>query len=71
MLVMTGLGISNGPKNNFEVAQPIGVESYYKILRITIPEVMPSIFIGVFMGFGVSFVGLISVEMLGVKTSLE
>lgn len=70
MLVMTGLGISNGRKIILKLRNLLAWKAIIRYFELP-SEVMPSIFIGVFMGFGVSFVGLISVEMLGVKTSLE
>jgi NitT/TauT family transport system permease protein len=42
----------------------------YLILRVAIPAAMPSIFIGLFMGLGASFLTLIVAENVGVKSGL-
>jgi len=68
--VMTSSGIANVDKSYFEVAKTLGGTKNYLIFRIAIPAALPMIFIGLFMGMGVSFSTLIAAEMLGVKAGL-
>jgi NitT/TauT family transport system permease protein len=68
--VMTSSGITNVPNSYFEVAKTLGGNQKYLIFKIAIPAATPMIFIGLFMGLGVSFITLIAAEMLGVKAGL-
>lgn len=68
--VMTSSGIANVQNSYFEVARTLGGGQRYLVFKVAIPAAMPSIFIGLFMGMGTSFVTLIAAEMLGVKAGL-
>ncbi|WP_223068058.1 ABC transporter permease [Paenibacillus caui] len=68
--VMTWTGIANVNKSYFEVAKTLGANEKYLIAKVAIPAAFPSIFTGLFMGTGTSFVTLIVAEMLGVKAGL-
>lgn len=68
--VMTWSGISNINQSFFEAARTLGADEKYLITRVAIPGALPLMFIGLFMGLGVSFVTLIVAEMLGVKAGL-
>lgn len=68
--VMTSSGIANVQNSYFEVARTLGGGQRYMIFKVAVPAAMPSIFIGLFMGMGTSFVTLIAAEMLGVKAGL-
>ena len=68
--VMTSSGINNVQNSYFEVAKTLGGGQRFLIFKVAIPAAMPSIFIGLFMGMGTSFVTLIAAEMLGVKAGL-
>ncbi|MGE5381414.1 MAG: ABC transporter permease [Methylocystaceae bacterium] len=68
--VMTWSGISNINQSFFEAARTLGADEKYLITRVAIPGALPMVFIGLFMGLGVSFVTLIVAEMLGVKAGL-
>ncbi len=68
--VMTSSGISNVQNAYFEVARTLGGGPRYLVLRVAVPAAAPSIFIGLFMGLGTSFLTLIAAEMLGVKAGL-
>jgi len=68
--VMTSSGIANVPNAYFEVAKTLGATQKYLIFRVGIPAASPTIFIGLFMGMGTSFLTLIVAEMLGVKAGL-
>ena len=68
--VMTGSGIANTRRSYLEVAQTLGADKKYLIFRVAVPAALPNIFIGLFMGLGMSFVTLVTAEMLGVKAGL-
>ena len=48
----------------------LGAGRAYLIFRVAIPAALPSIFIGLFMGLGASFLTLIVAETVGVKAGL-
>lgn len=68
--MMTSSGIANVRISHVEVARTLGANTRYLVWRVAIPSAMPSIFIGLFMGLGASFLTLIVAEMLGVKAGL-
>lgn len=68
--VMTSSGISSVRNAYFEVAKTLGADRKYLIFKVAIPAASPTIFIGLFMGLGTSFLTLIVSEMLGVKAGL-
>jgi NitT/TauT family transport system permease protein len=68
--VMTSSGIANVRNAFFEVARTLGAKRTYLIFKVAVPAAASSIFIGLFMGMGTSFVTLIAAEMLGVKAGL-
>jgi NitT/TauT family transport system permease protein len=53
-----------------DVARTLGAKPGFLIYRVAIPAAMPSIFIGLFMGLGTSFLTLINAETVGVKSGL-
>ena len=68
--VMTSNGIANVPNAYFEVARTLGAGRRYLIFKVAVPAAIPMIFIGLFMGIGMSFITLVVSEMLGVKAGL-
>ena len=68
--MLTASGISNTRASYLDVARTLGAGRGYLILRVAIPAAMPSIFIGLFMGLGASFLTLIVAENVGVKSGL-
>jgi NitT/TauT family transport system permease protein len=68
MLTMSGL--SNVPASYFDVARTLGAGRVYLIFRVAIPASLPSIFIGLFMGLGASFLTLYVAETVGVRHGL-
>ena len=68
--MLTASGISNTRASYLDVARTLGAGRGYLILRVAIPAAMPSIFIGLFMGLGASFLTLIVAETVGVKSGL-
>jgi len=68
--MLTASGISNVRVAYLDVARTLGAGRLYLIFRVAIPAAMPSIFIGLFMGLGTSFLTLIVAEGMGVKSGL-
>jgi sulfonate transport system permease protein len=68
--MLTASGISNTRASFLDVARTLGANRAYLIFRVAIPAAMPSIFIGLFMGLGASFLTLIVAETVGVKSGL-
>jgi NitT/TauT family transport system permease protein len=68
--MLTASGISNTRASYLDVARTLGAGRAYLILRVAIPAAMPSIFIGLFMGLGASFLTLVVAESIGVKSGL-
>ncbi|APW59504.1 ABC transporter permease [Paludisphaera borealis] len=70
MTMLTASGIANVPVSYLDVARTLGAGRRYLIFRVAIPAAMPSIFLGLFMGLGASFLTLIAAETVGVKAGL-
>ncbi len=68
--MLTASGISNTRASYLDVARTLGAGRAYLIFRVAIPAAMPSIFIGLFMGLGASFLTLVVAENVGVKSGL-
>jgi NitT/TauT family transport system permease protein len=68
--MLTASGISNTRASYLDVARTLGARQGYLIFRVAIPAAMPSIFIGLFMGLGASFLTLIVAETVGVHSGL-
>ncbi len=68
--MLTVSGIANTRASYLDVARTLGAGPGYLIFRVAIPAAMPSIFIGLFMGLGASFLTLIVAETVGVKSGL-
>ena len=68
--MLTGSGVSNTRSSYLDVARTLGAGRVYLIFRVAIPAAMPSIFIGLFMGLGASFLTLVVAETVGVKSGL-
>jgi NitT/TauT family transport system permease protein len=67
--MLTASGISNTRASYLDVARTLGANRRYLIFNVAIPAAMPSIFIGLFMGLGASFLTLVA-ETVGVKSGL-
>jgi NitT/TauT family transport system permease protein len=63
-------GISNIPKNRFEVARTLGATERQLIFRIAIPSALPNIFQGLTQGMSIACTALLVAEMMGVKSGL-
>ncbi|HEX8078115.1 MAG TPA: ABC transporter permease subunit [Chthoniobacterales bacterium] len=68
--MLTASGISNTRASYLDVARTLGAQRGYLIFRVAIPAALPSIFIGLFMGLGASFLTLVVAETVGVKSGL-
>jgi NitT/TauT family transport system permease protein len=68
--MLTASGISNTRASYLDVARTLGATRSYLIFRVAIPAAAPSIFIGLFMGLGASFLTLVVAESVGVKSGL-
>jgi NitT/TauT family transport system permease protein len=68
--MLTISGIANVPVSYLDVARTFGASRCYLIFRVAIPAALPSIFIGLFMGLGASFLTLMVAETVGVKDGL-
>ena len=68
--MLSASGVSNVRASYLDVARTLGAGRGYLIFRVAIPAAMPSIFIGLFMGLGASFLTLVVAESLGVKAGL-
>ncbi len=68
--MLTASGVSNTRASYLDVARTLGAGRGYLILRVAIPAAMPSIFIGLFMGLGSSFLTLLVAESTGVRSGL-
>lgn len=68
--MLTASGISNTRASYLDVARTLGADRKFLIFRVAIPAAMPSIFIGLFMGLGSSFLTLVVAETIGVKSGL-
>ena len=68
--MLTASGVSNVRASYLDVAKTLGAGRGYLIFRVAIPAAMPSIFIGLFMGCGASFLTLLVAEATGVSSGL-
>ena len=68
--MLTASGVSNTRASYLDVARTLGADRRYLIFHVAIPAAMPSIFIGLFMGLGASFLTLVVAETVGVKSGL-
>lgn len=68
--MLTSSGVSNTRASYLDVARTLGANERYLIFRVAIPAALPSIFVGLFMGLGASFLTLVVAESVGVKSGL-
>ncbi|GHU26132.1 ABC transporter permease [Betaproteobacteria bacterium] len=68
--ILSWSGIASVNKAYYDVARTMGASELFLIFRVAIPAALPQVFVGLFMGFGASFVVLIVAEMMGVKSGL-
>jgi NitT/TauT family transport system permease protein len=68
--MLTSSGIANVRLAHLEVARTLGAGEWFLVYRVAIPSALPSIFVGLFMGLGASFLTLFAAEAMGVKAGL-
>jgi NitT/TauT family transport system permease protein len=68
--MLTASGIANTRTSYIDVARTLGAGRSYLVFRVAIPAAMPTIFVGLFMGLGASFLTLVVAETVGVKSGL-
>jgi NitT/TauT family transport system permease protein len=68
--MLAASGVSNVRASYLDVARTLGASRWFLIFRVAIPAAMPSIFVGLFMGLGASFLTLMAAEWLGVEYGL-
>ncbi|OWK38300.1 ABC transporter permease [Fimbriiglobus ruber] len=68
--MLTSSGISNVRQSYLDVARTLGASRFYLIFRVAVPAALPTIFVGLFIGLGTSFLTLIAAEALGVEAGL-
>lgn len=68
--MLTASGVSNTRASWLDVARTLGAKPRYLIFRVAIPAALPSIFVGLFMGLGASFLTLVVAESVGVRSGL-
>ena len=66
--MLTSSGVANVPVSYLDVARTLGAGRAYLVFRVAIPAATPSIFLGLFMGLGASFLTLIVAETVGVRS---
>jgi NitT/TauT family transport system permease protein len=68
--ILTWSGVMNVPRSYYDVALTLGAREGFLVWKVAVPAALPSVFVGLFMGLGASFVTLLVAEMLGVKAGL-
>jgi NitT/TauT family transport system permease protein len=68
--MLTLSGVANTRASYLDVARTLGARPAFLVFRVAIPAAMPSIFVGLFMGLGTSFLTLIVAEAVGVQAGL-
>jgi NitT/TauT family transport system permease protein len=68
--MLSASGISNVRASYLDVARTLGAGRGYLIFKVALPAAMPSVFIGLFMGLGASFLTLLVAESTGVSSGL-
>jgi NitT/TauT family transport system permease protein len=68
--VLTWSGVASVNSAYYDVARTLGANPRFLILKVAIPAALPHVFVGLFMGLGVSFAVLVTAEMMGVKAGL-
>ena len=70
MTLLTSSGIASVRLSYLDVARTLGAGRFYLIFRVALPAALPTIFIGLFMGLGASFLTLVVAENAGVTAGL-
>jgi NitT/TauT family transport system permease protein len=68
--LLTWSGVAGVPRNYFDVARTLGARNRFLVWKVAVPASLPSVFVGLFMGLGGSFITLLVAEQVGVKAGL-
>jgi NitT/TauT family transport system permease protein len=68
--MLTYSGVSVVSRSYYDVALTLGARPRFLIWRVAVPAALPSVFVGLFMGLGMTFITLVVAEMLGAKNGL-
>jgi NitT/TauT family transport system permease protein len=68
--MLTWSGVAGVHRAYYDVARTLGAHERFMIWKVAVPAALPSVFVGLFMGLGGSFVTLVVAEELGVKAGL-
>ena len=68
--LLTWSGIAGVSRSYYDVARTLGARDPFLVWKVAVPAALPSVFVGLFMGLGGSFVTLLVAEQLGVKAGL-
>jgi NitT/TauT family transport system permease protein len=68
--MLTLSGVMNVRASYLDVARTLGAGQAYLVFRVALPAALPSIFVGLFMGMGTSFLTLVVAEGVGVQAGL-
>jgi len=63
-------GVASVNRRYYDIARTLGARDRFLIWKIAVPSSMPSLFLGLFMALGTSFVLLLAAETTGVKAGL-
>jgi len=70
ILLNTILGLESTPKVLIEAAKTLGAKSKHLLLKVVMPSAIPSILVGIKVGFGVGWMCLIAAELSGSNSGL-
>lgn len=68
--VLTFSGVASVSRSYYDVALTLGAGPRWLVGRVAVPAALPSIFVGLFMGLGMTFPTLVIAEMLGARDGL-
>ncbi|EGD59472.1 binding-protein-dependent transport systems inner membrane component [Novosphingobium nitrogenifigens DSM 19370] len=68
--VLTSSGVASVARAYYDIARNLGADPRFLVRKVAVPAALPSVFVGLFMGLGASFVVLVTAEMIGVKAGL-
>jgi len=70
MALLTWSGVAGVSRSYYDVARTLGASERFLVWKVAVPAALPSVFVGLFMGLGGSFISLVVAEELGVKAGL-
>lgn len=70
VLLNTIMGVENTSKTLIEVARTLGAKNRQVLTKVVIPSAVPSILVGIKVGFGVGWMCLVATELTGSASGL-